>query len=181
MHRLLARYRKEEAQRPASKLSELLSDFGTLEVISEIFNFIIQGEIKQAKDGLERLKDIPILPTESGSADKFYQQFEKAKLELKWLLLDSVVAAAKCIYIEAIVIIYQSPDGQLQFEQTVEAEKNRSSLKRMKAQLRNLGNYIDSILTNKSFKIDNPHQAAAMEKRVEEIGSLIRKVNIEIQ
>ena len=60
----------------------------------------------------ETLKnDIPLVEMETSKVDKFYKSFESANLEMKYLMLDVTVCAVKCIYIDAMIILQQSPEG----------------------------------------------------------------------
>lgn len=81
--------------------------FLNLELISEAFNCITQGDIKKAIEVFERLKEIPIQETDSAS--KFYSKFEQSSM--KWVLLDVLIAVGKCFYIDAMMINYANPDG----------------------------------------------------------------------
>jgi len=82
-------------------------------MISEGFNHITAGEIQKAILDFERLKEIPILSSDASQAHKFFRHFEEAEPELKWLVLDVVVAVSKCMYIDAMTILHEFPDGQL--------------------------------------------------------------------
>jgi hypothetical protein len=126
MPRLLDKYKKEGHH---TKFKDLFAFFTNLELISEGLNFIIKGEISQAIAVFERSKDIPILASDKPVEGKFYKEFEKATRELKNLLLDVLVGSSKCMYIDAMIILHNSPDGQLQYDKSIQAEKNRNLLK----------------------------------------------------
>jgi len=108
MPRLITKYKKEGHQ---TKFKDLFAYFTNLELISEGFNFVIQGEITKAIEVFERNKDIPILEKDQPITNKFYREFEKVTTELKALILDVLVAASKCMYIDAMTIFHTSPDG----------------------------------------------------------------------
>ena len=115
------------------------------------------------------------------SADKFYIDFEAYKSELKWLVLEVVTASAKCMYIDAMLILQNSQNGGLQFGNSLKAQQDRAVLSQRRAQLQNLGVFMDSLLQNKSYKsAQNPQQSQEMCKKIENIGSLLRKIGIEI-
>lgn len=128
-----------------------------MEVISEGFNCVISGDILKAQEIFERLK---IIPMADDSADKFYIDFEEYKTELKWLVLEVVTASTKCMYIDAMLILQNSHNGGLQFDNSLKAQQDRNILAQRRAQLQNLGIFMDSLLQHKSYKsAPNAHQS----------------------
>lgn len=68
---------------------------------------------------------------ESSKLDKkFNMYFEEANLYYKNVLLNLVIASAKCMYIEVSNIIESSPEGQLQFLKSGSAERDRNVIKK---------------------------------------------------
>lgn len=126
MSRLVNMYKKEGHFAKYKGEHAILT---SLEIISEGFNFIIEGNNKRAIDKFDRLKDLPILEKDAANASKFYKEFEKVSQEMKVLLLDVLVCSSKCMYLDSMMILQQSPDGQLMYDKSIQAEKNRTILK----------------------------------------------------
>ena len=178
MNRLISNYRQ---QGHTAAYPELFGYLLNLELISEVFNEVIHGEVIRAQDSIERFKELPVLMDDQDNANKFYKQFEAADLDLKWLLLDVVVASVKCMYIHSMQIVKRYSDGRLNFEKSAEAEKNRRLLKQRQVQVQNMAAYVDSLLQNKSYAVGNKLQASSMQERCQQITALIRKILTEIR
>lgn len=102
----------------------------------------------QAQLVFERLKVIPI--NDYDLAEKFYQKFENFQTELKWLVLDVVIACSKCIYCDAMqVLTTDNKYGRIDYDTSIESEHKRKLLTKRKMQLKNLGAFIESLIQNK--------------------------------
>jgi hypothetical protein len=121
MDKIVQRYKLKGVFSQYAREYEYLQN---LEVISEGFNFITQGEVLQAQEVFERLKNIPI--NDSDLAEKFYQKFEAFPAELKWLVLDVVTACSKCIYCDAMQILTtDNKYGKIDYDISIESENKR--------------------------------------------------------
>ena len=102
----------------------------TLEVIAKGLNFITEGKVGKAKEEFYRQKMIPL---NSGEVDKLYQTFEQQVTHFKWLILEVVIASAKCIFCEIMQILTQENKfGKIDYDYSNESQIQRSRLLKWK-------------------------------------------------
>ena len=91
---------------------------------------------------------------------------------MKPVILEALIATSKCIYISAMTIL--SSDSTHLYSTSLKSEKNRKVLHQRRAQIQNLSEFIDSLIQNKCAT------DMAMSQKMEEIGTLMRLIKIEI-
>lgn len=154
-----------------------------LEIISKAMNCIVDGDIVQAQAIFERLNQIlPILQEADQDITKRAQRFPNFQPEMRWIILDSICASAKCMWIDVQNIMRdQNVSRGFQHDFSIQSEQKRRIVDRRRMQVKHLAAYIDYLIQNKSYQSDKPHSGdQTLRFRVEAIGKLLRKIELEI-
>lgn len=135
------------------EFKELKVEFDYIELITRSLNYVIKGNFQKALESMQQVKSIPLQVQDKANIDGILEKFVRQPIKMKWLLLNLVIASAKCLYLEALNLI--KSEGHEVRMALFEAKTSHHMLSQRVHQVQNLSLFIDAISEREPSSVFN--------------------------